>query len=75
MILGTQFLKTLVLNHFTYFLKWRPIFDNFYSTERKAQKLFKWLVVGFGPKGMPGRMCDGVYQKWGHTITGSYVSN
>ena len=30
----------------------------FYSTERKTQKLFKWLVVGFGPKGMPGGMCD-----------------
>ena len=24
-------------------------------TERKTQKLFKGLVVGFGPKGMPGR--------------------
>ena len=41
-----------------YFLKWRPIFDNVYSTERKTQKLFKGLVVGFGPKGMPGRMSD-----------------
>jgi hypothetical protein len=27
-------------------------------TERKTQKLFKGLVVGFGLKGMPGRMCD-----------------
>ena len=26
------------------------------KTERKTQKLFKGLVVGFGPKGMPGRM-------------------
>ena len=33
-----------------YFLKWSPIFDDFYSTERKTQKLFKGLVVGFGPK-------------------------
>ena len=31
---------------------------NFYSTERKTQKLFKWLVVGFGPKGIPCGMCD-----------------
>ena len=29
-----------------YFLKWRPIFDNFYSTECKTQKLFKGLVIG-----------------------------
>ena len=35
-----------------------PIFDNFYSTERKTQKLFKLLVVGFEPKGMPGKMCE-----------------
>ena len=25
------------------------------------------MVVGFGPKGMPGRMCDIVRWKWGHT--------
>ena len=37
-----------------YFLKWGPIFDIFYSTG-KTRKLFKWLVVGFGPKEMPGR--------------------
>jgi hypothetical protein len=37
-----------------YFLKLRPIFDDFYSTERKTQIFFKGLVVGFGPKGMPG---------------------
>ena len=43
-----------------YFLKWRQIFDKFYSTERKTQKLFKGLVVSFGPKGMSGRMCDSV---------------
>ena len=41
-----------------YFLKWRPIFDDFYSTECKTQKLFKGLVVDFRPKGMPGRMYD-----------------
>ena len=52
-----HFLKTSIFKPL-YFLKWRPIFDNFYSTERKTQKLFKWLVVGFGPKGMHGRMCD-----------------
>ena len=44
-----------------YFLKWRPIFDDLYSTECKTQKLFKGLVVGLGPKGMPGRMCDIVH--------------
>ena len=47
--------QTVILKPF-YFLKWHPIFDDFYSTERKTQKLFKGLVVGFGPKGMPGRM-------------------
>ena len=50
-----------------YFLKWRPIFDNFYSIECKTQKLFKGLVFGFGPKGKPGRMWDIVRLKWGHT--------
>ena len=35
-----------------------PILNNFYQTESRTQKLFNWLVVGFGPKGMPGRMCD-----------------
>ena len=34
------------------------IFDNFYSTNRKTSKLFNGLVVGFGPKGRPVRMCD-----------------
>ena len=37
------------------------IFDNFYSTDRKTKKLFKGQVVGFGSKGMPGRMCDSVH--------------
>ena len=32
------------------------IFDNFYSTDRN--KLFKGLVINFGPLGRPGRMCD-----------------
>ena len=34
------------------------IFDNFYSADCKTQKLFKGLVVDFGPRGMPGRMCN-----------------
>ena len=59
MILGAHFLfltflKTSIFKPL-YFLKWRPIFDNFYS---KTQKLFKGLVVDFAPKGMPGRMCE-----------------
>ena len=33
------------------FLKWHPIIDDFYSTD------FDRVVVGFGSKGMPGRMC------------------
>ena len=36
------------------------IFDNFYSTDHKTYKLFQGLVVGFGPKGRPGRLCDTV---------------
>ena len=36
------------------------IFDNFYSTDRKTQKLFKGLVIDFGPKERLGRMCDSV---------------
>ena len=51
-ILKTSIFKPL------YFLKLRPIFDDFYSTDRKTQKLFKELVVGFGPEGMPGRICN-----------------
>ena len=65
MILGAHFLFLTCFDYFTfkplYFLKWRPIFDDFYSTEGKTQKLFKGLVVGFGPKGMTGRMCDIVH--------------
>ena len=52
-----------------YFLKWRPIFDNFYSTDRKTSKLFNGLVVDFGSRGRLGRMCDTVRYKLGHTIT------
>ena len=37
------------------------IFDNVYSTDRKNQKLFKGLIVGLGPTGRPGRMCDSVH--------------
>ena len=36
------------------------IFDNFYSSDSKTQKLFNGLVVGFGPRGRLGRMCDTV---------------
>ena len=36
------------------------IFDNFYSTDRKTKKLFKVLVINFGPIERPGRMCDSV---------------
>ena len=67
---GTLFVIGIFLKlHFLplYFLKWRPIFEDFYSTERKTQKLFKGLVVGFGPKGMPARTCNIVRYKWGHT--------
>ena len=50
MILGAHFLLLTFFENFTfnpiYLLKWRPIFDNFYSTERKTKKLFKGLVVG-----------------------------
>ena len=38
-------------------------FDHFYSTDRKTLKLFNGLVVGFGPKGKPGRMCNSVRKK------------
>ena len=48
-----------------YFLKWGPIFDDFYLTDRQTKRLFYGLV--FGPKGRPGRMCNIVRQKWGHT--------
>ena len=33
---------------------------DFYSSDRKTYKLFNVLVVGFGPKGRPGRMRDSV---------------
>ena len=33
-------------------------FDDFYSSDRKHLKLFSGLVIGFGPKGRPGRMCN-----------------
>ena len=68
-ILGAHFLKTSIFKAL-YFLKWRPIFDDFYSTEHKT---FKGLVVGFAPKSRPGRMCQtfktfkNENNKWGHT--------
>ena len=62
MILGEHFILLTIFENFTFqptlFSKMSLIFDNFYSTECKTQKLFKGLVIGFGPKGMPGRMCD-----------------
>ena len=60
-----HFLKTSIFKPLS-FLKWRPFFEDFYSTEGKTQNIFKWLVVGFGPKGMPGRMCDIGRLKWVH---------
>ena len=53
-IFTTSILKPLC------FPKWRPIFDDFYSTDRNTSTLFNGMLVGFGPKGMPGRMCDSV---------------
>ena len=41
-----------------HFIECCPIFDDLYSTEHKTWKLFKGLVAGFGPKEMPGRMCN-----------------
>ena len=32
-------------------------FSKMISTERKSYKFFELLDVGFGPKGIPGRMC------------------
>ena len=56
MIIKAHFLITSLFKPL-YFLKRHPIFDDFYSTERKTQKLFKWLLVGFGRKAMPVGMC------------------
>ena len=36
------------------------IFAIFYSTDSKIWKLFKGLVIGFGSKERPGRMCESV---------------
>ena len=36
------------------------IFDDFYSTGLKTWKPFNGMVVGFGPKRKPGRMCNSV---------------
>ena len=73
---GTLFywnvLKTLIFK-LLYFLRWQTIFEEFYSTEIKTQKLFKGFAIGFGPKGMPGRMCNIVRWKWRHTnVAGRY---
>ena len=44
-----------------FFLKLWIIFDNFYSTDHKTYKFLKGLVVGLGPNGRPGRMCNFVH--------------
>ena len=55
-LLLLTFLETSIFEPL-YFLKLCPIFD--------------WLQdlknFGFGPKERPGRMCDSVSSKWGHT--------
>ena len=50
------------------------IFDDFYSTDPKTQKLFNGLVVGFGPKGNPGRACAIVCVKSEVTLTVKYTA-
>ena len=50
-------------NLYPYYVKWKflTLFSKmtpFYLTDRKTLKLFNGLVVGFEPKGMPGRMCN-----------------
>ena len=36
-------------------------FKTFTQLSARLKKLFIRVVVGFGPKGMPGRMCDSVH--------------
>ena len=36
-------------------------FGDFYSIDHKTKKLFSRLVIGVGPKGRPGRMCNSAY--------------
>ena len=43
-ILGAHFLKTSIFKPLN-FLKWCPIFDNFYSTDRLKNFLRGWLLV------------------------------
>ena len=70
-ILGANFLLMTLLTTSIfkplYFLKRRPIFEDFYSTDLKTSTLFKGLVACLWPKGRPGRMCNRVRLKWGHT--------
>ena len=62
------FNKKVFLERFGSFLKLKIDFesqnfaipDNFYSTDRKIKNFFKGLVIGFRPKGRPGRMCNSV---------------
>ena len=35
-------------------------FEDFYSSDLKTQKFFSGLIIDFGPKGRPGRMCNSV---------------
>ena len=42
-------------------------FQDFCSSELKTSGVFNGVVVGFEPKGMPGKMCDSVRYKCGHT--------
>ena len=64
MILGAHFLLLTFFENFnfwtTLFSKMKSNFNDFYSTDRKIQNFFRGLVVGFGPKGRPGKMCDSV---------------
>ena len=61
-ILGAHFLLWIFFENFNskqlYFLKWRPIFGDLYSTNLKTWKLISGLVVGFGPKWRPGIVWD-----------------
>ena len=60
MIFWAHFLLLAFFENFN-FLTTCPIFDDFYSTDRKTEKLNKGLVIGFWPKRMPGRMCNIVH--------------
>ena len=50
----------IIFGHFDFESQNFATFDNFYSTDHMTSKLFKGLVVVFGPKERPGRMCHSV---------------